>query len=138
MKRFPRFLCIVAAGAFAAGSAIVSFSQADEKDPNLAAIDNVMDVAHKGDKKANVEPLCKVITSGKGTHETADQLLKLYKALAAAKPPKGDEADWKTRTEALVTAAEDLDKGDMPSKEAISVYKKALDCKGCHMAHKPK
>lgn len=65
-------------------------------------------------------------------------MLNLYKALAAAKPPRGDDADWKTRTDALVAAAEELDKGDKPSPMAIVIYKKALDCKGCHTEHKPK
>jgi cytochrome c556 len=75
--------------------------------------------------------------SGKGAHENADELLKLCKQLAAATPPKGDPENWKKRTADVVAAAEALDKGDMPSAESIAAYKKAADCKSCHMEFRP-
>jgi hypothetical protein len=140
MKRSHfRLLSVAALGSVISGAAVVGFNavaRADDKD-SAPTIKQIMKIAHTGDKKEKVDPLCKVIISGKGTHETADQLLKLYKALAAATPPRGDEADWKKRTGDLVSAAEALDKGDMPSADSISAYKKALDCKGCHTEHKP-
>ncbi|HWE01642.1 MAG TPA: hypothetical protein VG326_04470 [Tepidisphaeraceae bacterium] len=100
-------------------------------------IKEIMKVGFAGDKKAKVDSLTKVVTSGKGTHENADQLLKLCKELADRKPPKGDTADWTKRTGDLVAAAEQLDKGDMPTPESIAAYKKAADCKSCHTEFRP-
>lgn len=137
MKRsLIRVLGVATLGGVMAGFTLITLG-AGETDDSTQTIKHVMDVAHKGDKKAGVEPLCKIVLNGKGTHENADELLKLYKELAAAKPPKGGETDWQKRTGALVDAAEQLDQGDAPSTAAIATYKAALDCKGCHAQHKP-
>ena len=53
-------------------------------------------------------------------------LIDLYTALAATKCPKGDEADWKERTKAVVELV----------KEGDAKSLKKIDCKGCHTGHK--
>ena len=138
MKRIHcRVLSIALAGSVAAATVFVGARSFADDNGATPSIKKIMKIGFSGDKKNKVDPLCKVVATGKGTHETADQLLQLCKELAAAKPPKGDDADWKTRTDALVAAAEQLDKGDKPSKEAIAAFKSANDCKACHTEHRP-
>src|SRR5689334_13107971 len=86
--------------------------------------------AHKGK-----DSMVNKIIGGKGTDEDHKKLVELYEALAAAKPPMGDEASWKSKTEALVAAAKDVAAKKAGATDAL---KKAADCKACHEAHKPK
>jgi hypothetical protein len=93
----------------------------DKKDP--VAIKVVMQKAMKGG-------LCGKVASGKASDEEVATLISLFTDLAANKCPKGDEASWKKRTEALV-------KGAKAAKEdGGKSLKKAADCKGCHSEHK--
>jgi len=92
------------------------------------SIKDVMKKAHQG-KPA----LCAKCASGKATKEEKEQLVALYEDLAKAEPPKGDKESWKAKTEALLKAAKGMAKDE---KEATAAFKKALDCKGCHSAHK--
>ena len=55
--------------------------------------------------------------------------------MATQKPAKGDEASWKTKTAALVSAAKDLVEKKAGAADAL---KKASDCKACHSVHKGK
>jgi Planctomycete cytochrome C len=99
------------------------------KDPNAPEfkIAEIMEKAHK-------DGLAKKATEGKASPEELKQLVAYYTALTKNKPPKGDEADWKTRTGALLSAATLLEKGDQKGQDAL---KTALDCKACHSLHKP-
>jgi hypothetical protein len=92
------------------------------------SIKDVMKKAHQG-KPA----LCAKCASGKATKEEKEELVALYEDLAKAEPPKGEKDSWKMKTEALLKAAKGMAKDD---KTAIAAYKKALDCKVCHTAHK--
>ena len=93
------------------------------------SIKDVM-AAHKGK-----ESMVANIIAGKGTDEDHKKLLGLYEFLATQKPPQGDEASWKSKTEALVAVAKDV----VAKKEgATAALKKASDCKSCHDVHKPK
>ena len=89
----------------------------------------VMKQAHKGDVS-----LYKKVEKGTSTAADHAKLLELYKALAANKPPKGDQKSWDEKTGALVKAAEALQKGDANAKAQL---KAAANCKACHTAHKP-
>lgn len=93
------------------------------------SIKDVM-AAHKGK-----DSMVNKIISGKGSDEDHKKLLELYEALAAAKPPQGDEASWKMKTEALVAVAKDVVAKKAGATDAL---KKASDCKSCHDVHKPK
>jgi len=73
------------------------------------------------------------VNSGKASLKDKEELVVLFKELAKAKPEKGPEADWKKKTTALLSAAEDELKG---KSGAIAELKKAANCKACHDVHK--
>lgn len=96
------------------------------------AIEEVMDTYHKAPK--GVDPVCKKAADGKATPDELKKLVAAYKKMAGAKPPKGDDASWKDKTSKLLAAATSLEKGEAG---AAAKYKEAVNCKSCHMAHKP-
>ena len=85
---------------------------------------------HKGD-----DSLLKKVTSGKGSDDDHKKLLTTYEWMATQKPGKGDEASWKAKTSALISAAKDVVEKKAGATDAL---KKASDCKGCHSVHKGK
>ncbi len=89
-------------------------------------IKKVMKAAMKGG-------LCKSVASGKATATQKQELLGLFKELAAAQPEAGDPASWKTKTVALVNAAQ----ANVDGKPgAAAQLKSAANCKSCHDVHK--
>jgi hypothetical protein len=106
---------------------IAWMAQAAEEEKPKHTIKDVMKVAHK-------EKLLDKIATGKGSKEEAKQLLELYQALGANKPPKGDAEGWKAKTVAIVGAAQDV-VNDKPG--AGAALKKAVNCAQCHKEHKP-
>lgn len=95
-------------------------------------IKQVMKTYHKAPK--GVDPVCKKASDGKASAAEIKNLVAAYKTLAAAKPPKGDDASWKEKTSALLSAAEAMQKG---SPDGVARYKEAVNCKACHSVHKP-
>lgn len=96
------------------------------------AIEAAMKYAHKapkGEKKIGEK-----IIEGTATEDEIKKTLELYKAAAAAKPPKGDEAAYKQKFAKLITATEDV-LAKKPNAQAE--YKSAVNCKACHTDHKP-
>lgn len=93
-----------------------------------AEISDVMKAAMKGDAS-----LYKKVSTGKGTEADAQKLAACLKGLEGTTPPKGDEAAWKRKVEALIKAAEDVAKGN---KQAVSALQRSGNCKACHSAHK--
>ena len=81
-----------------------------------------------------VDSISKKAAAGKATSEELKELAAGYKAMIAAKPPKGDAASWKEKTTKLSSAADALVKGD---PDAAARYKEAVNCKACHSEHKP-
>ena len=75
----------------------------------------------------NKDKLNTKFEKGEATKEEKQKLLEGYESMLKVKPPMGDEADWKKKCEALVKAVKDDDK---------EAYKKAVNCKDCHTAHK--
>lgn len=114
MKRFVIFCT----AAFIAGLSFSLLKAADEK-PKMT-IKEVM--------KLHKDKLNEKFEKGEASKEEKMKLLEAYEALAKNKPPKGDEKDWKAKTDALVKAVKDDDK---------AAYKKAVNCGACHSAHKP-
>lgn len=96
------------------------------------AIKQFMKTYHKAPK--GVDPVCKKAIEGKATPAELHHLVAGYKAMAAAKAPRGDEASWKEKTAAVLAAAQGLEKG---APDAVAQYKAAVNCKACHSAHKP-
>jgi hypothetical protein len=96
-------------------------------------IEDVMKKAH--DAKNNPDAIFPKVVSGKASDDDKKQLVELYTALGQNKPPKGDADDWKTRTDAMVTAA----KAVADNKDgSIDDLKKAVACMDCHKLHRGK
>jgi hypothetical protein len=98
----------------------------DEKPKHT--IKATMKAVHKGQTS-----LMKKVAEGKATDEEKKLLIEHYEALAANKPPKGDEASWKEKTAALLAAAKDVAAG---KEGAGAALQKAANCMACHSAHK--
>jgi mono/diheme cytochrome c family protein len=120
---------LVAGVIIAFGWAGLSLSSGAAQDAKAKfTIKQVMKTAHKDKRKDKV-------AKGDASADEKKQLVELYEALAANKPPKGDEADWKAKTAALVAAAKDAEAGKAGAGEALT---KAANCMECHTAHKGK
>ena len=121
MKRF----CLVMVALLGVTMMVTLGASADDKEEK-STIKNIMKKYMKGG-------LCKKVASGKASDEEKAQLVVMFTALAKAKPKKGDEASWKTKTSALVKAAEAAKAGDSGAGTAL---KMAANCKACHSVHK--
>jgi hypothetical protein len=92
-------------------------------------IKEVMKNLHKGDENVG-----KKVSRGEGTKADFDKMVDYYSSLPLNDPPRGDKDSWHEKTMALVNSAKDLQAG---KPGAVESYKKAANCKACHMAHKP-
>jgi hypothetical protein len=117
-------------GAFLVVAAVV-VGRTVAEDKKLKDIETIMEEAHKGGKDSFIRK----VASGEATKADAQKLLSLYEDLAKNKPPKGDLADWKKRTAALIPPTKKL-VADPTDKEAGKALLKAANCMGCHDAHK--
>lgn len=116
---------LLVAAAFGVGG-LMAAANAEDK----ASDDTIKQVM----KKCMKGGLCKKVASGEASDDEKKELLKCFEAMAASKPPKGDEASWKEKTGALVSAAKLAVEGDAGAGKAL---KAAANCKSCHGAHKP-
>lgn len=116
--------------AVALGLSVTGLIAADAKSN---PIKDAMGKYHKAPK--GTDPTCKKAGAGQASKEEIKGMLAAYTAMAAAKPPQGDDASWKAKTGALVAATTALDKGDAG---AADKYKAAVNCKACHDVHKGK
>ena len=108
--------------ALALGIASTAVFAADSK------ISTVMKTVMKGDNSTY-----KTVATGKGTPADAAKLAACLKGLAGTKPPKGDEAAWNEKVNALIKAADDV---AAKKPGAATNLQKAGACKACHTAHK--
>lgn len=115
--------------AVAFGLCVTGLTAADAKNP----IKEAMQKYHKAPK--GTDPVCKKAGAGQASKDEIKGMLAAYKAMAAAKPPQGDDASWKTKVAALVKATEALDNG---AADGPAQYKAASNCKACHEPHKGK
>jgi len=118
-----KLLACVAAVVVAVG---VSMATAADDEAPKYKIKDVMKKAMKGG-------LCKKVASGGASEAEMKELVALFTALAAHKPPKGDAESWKAKTTALLSAAKDAAAGKDGADAAL---KKAANCGACHKAHK--
>src|SRR5262245_9450789 len=93
---------------------------------NLQAADEAK-MTTKEVMKLHKDKLNEKFGKGEATKEEKKKLQDGYEAMLKNKPPKGEEKAWKEKVEALIKAVKDDDK---------EAYKKAVDCKACHSAHK--
>jgi hypothetical protein len=99
----------------------------DKKKPKYT-IKEVMKKAHQAK-----DAILKKTQTDTATKEELKQLVAMYQALEVNKPPRGEEAEWKKRTKALVDAA---NAAVEEKKDAKGLLKKAANCAECHKAHK--
>ncbi len=130
MKHYYRIAVAALAVAVLAGGALVRQAQGAESKED--AVKEFMKTYHKAPK--GVDPVCKKAGDGQATAEELKKLVAGYKVMAAAKPPRGDEASWKEKTSKLLAAAQGLEKR---APDAAAKYKEAVNCKACHSLHKP-
>jgi len=123
MKTFVAAFCTVAALAMLAG--VGTSAVGDGK----YTIKEIMAKAHKGGNKS----LISKAASGMAEKKDVENLLEMYQELAKNKPPQGEAASWKSKTDALVSAAKELKEG---KEGAGKKLQKAANCMGCHSVHK--
>lgn len=95
-------------------------------------IKKAMQTVHKAPKTE--KKLSEKIIEGTATDEQKQTALALYKGMADAKAPKGDQAAFKAKVAKLIAATEEV---VAQKPEAIAHYKEAVNCKACHSEHKP-
>jgi hypothetical protein len=59
-----------------------------------------MNTAHK-----KPQELLKKVATGKASEAEKAELVRLYEALVAQRPPRGEAASWEEKTKALLAAA---------------------------------
>ncbi len=96
------------------------------------SISDIMDEAHDGEANS----LRNKVVNGKGTAEDAKKLLALYVDLSKNDPPKGEKADWKKKTDAILVAAKKV-AAKPEDKESLTALTKATACAACHKEHRP-
>ena len=125
MKHRQRFAPALAAAVALGFVAALAAGAADKAKPTIK---DVMKDYHKGD-----DALCKKVAGGKASKDELKKIVEAYAALPDAKPPKGDEKEWKDRATKLLDAAKGVQAG---KADALAKYKDAVNCKACHTAHK--
>ena len=103
----------------------------DDEDKNYAIIEKVMKQGLKG----KTSPLAKTL-KGAATDDEIKKLSKLSMTMKGTKAPKGDQAEYAKKVNALVSSMAKVAGGDK-SEKALAGLKKTSDCKACHKAHKP-
>ena len=125
MQKVKLFALALLTLAAVAGAGLLA---AGQKEKPKYTIKEVMEKAHDGD-----DALVKKVIKGTADKKEKEQLLEMYVALGKNKPPKGSDADWKKKVDALIAA----EKAVVENKEgATKSLQKAVTCKACHLAHK--
>ena len=114
-------------------AAAVAFAiPASHADENHDIIAKVMKEGLKGDDS----PLEKVL-GGSATDEEKTEFAELMATMKGTKTPKGDQAAYDEKVEALIKAAHAAVVKDAPPA-ALDALETAANCKACHKDHKPK
>jgi hypothetical protein len=111
------------------GSFQAAAARQDKKDDPKFTIGEVMEGAHAGKT-----PLYKKLIDGKATDAEAKDLLAMYQALKANKPPAGPAESWEMKCDNLIKGAKLYVDGKKDA--AKTELQKATNCKGCHSVHK--
>ena len=98
-------------------------------------IKEVMGAIHKAptNAPAGTQTIVVKAKAGKASKAEIDTMVEYYTALPLNKPPGGDDASWKSKTEALIAAAISLQKSET---NAVQKINDAANCKACHSIHK--
>jgi hypothetical protein len=96
--------------------------------PSARPVKDLMDKTHK-EKGA----LIFLVRDAESSDADNKALLEVYKQLNALKPPTGDEKSWKSRTQNVMAAIQDvIDK----KSGAVEKVRGVTECQGCHNAHR--
>jgi hypothetical protein len=118
---------LAAALTLAAGLACQALAEQAATAPAMANKE-VMQKAFKPDTA-----LVKTVVAGKADETQLREFLAYAQSLHANKPKKGEEAAWKTRTQAIIEATQNL----LDKKEgALAALKTATNCATCHNSFK--
>lgn len=109
-----------------AAFAMVSFA-----DDNHEIIEKVMKEGLKGETSPG-----KKLIEGTATDAEIKTLAELIGTLKGTKAPRGAQAAYDKKVDALIAAINTIAGGDKSDK-AIGAFKKAQNCKSCHNDHKP-
>jgi len=120
-----RHTLVLGLAALFLGTAIVGISSAQDDKPKFT-IKEIMQQAHK-------DKLLNKVLEGKANAEEKATLALLYLHLGKNAPPKGENGNWKKLTDALATAAKEVEQG---KEGALDRLKAASNCGACHKAHK--
>ena len=124
MWRFHFIVALLFAGIL--NSTILAQDEQEQEEKEPPTIKEIMKTAHK-------DGLVKKAATGKASDEEKTQLVELYKYLAEATPPRGEQKSWDEKTKALVDAATAVQKYE---KNASKLLSKASNCTDCHKVHK--
>jgi hypothetical protein len=105
---------------------------AAEKTKDEETIEAVMKLCNKAPR--GTPKLAEKVVDGTASPEETQKLIASYKTLKGTKPPKGNEADWTKRVDALLVAVDGLEKKE---PGAAAKFKEANACKACHTDHRP-
>lgn len=124
MRKLLVAVVLLGSGLF---GALDAASRTDDDKPKLS-INDIMTKAHQRGTGLRAKVL-----SGKATKEEKQELLELYIELGKNKPPKGDAASWKKRTDNIVKVTKDF----IDNKQgARAKFDNATKCTDCHNQHK--
>jgi len=115
--------------AVALGLCVSGLTAADAKSNPIKEAMKKYNSAPKGTDK-----ICDKAAKGTATKEEISGMLAAYKAMAAAKPPQGDQKKWVELCTELVNATAALEKGEAGATDRFG---KAVNCKACHTDFKP-
>lgn len=102
--------------------------EAEEAKPKHT-IKDVMGRGHRGD-----EALRTKVLAGDATPEEKLALLDLYVSLSENKPPRGEEAAWNAKTNAVLLAAAKVAVG---REDGVAALRRVTNCAACHREHRP-
>jgi hypothetical protein len=106
-------------------------AEQSQKKPGPPSAHPVKDIMLKTHKEKGA--LVFLVRDAESTDADNKKLLEVYQQLNMLKPPTGDEKSWKSRTDSVIKALQELiDK----KPNAVERVRQVTDCKGCHDAHR--
>jgi hypothetical protein len=111
------------------GICLAALALGAQQQKGNAAIKAMMEKTHKG-----ADNIASEVRNGRGKEEDVKNLLAAYKSIAPLKPAVGDAKSWKSRTDAVIAALNDL---VAKKPGAVDRVHGATECRACHEAHRP-
>ncbi|HZE99328.1 MAG TPA: hypothetical protein VE981_20155 [Planctomycetota bacterium] len=106
------------------------FAQQSKKKPEPVSARPVKTLMEKTHKEKGA--LIFLVRDAESTDADNKALLEVYKQLNSLKPPTGDEKAWKSRTQNVINALQEL----IDKKGSVEKVRSVTECQGCHNAHR--